>query len=397
MTYRQKILLDRTVGFLSAIFLAALARLVGKVLKRNHGIAYNPKSIVVAKLVGLGSIVYAGLLCRHLKKQYPETKLYFLTTKSCAALAERLYGVDEVLVVDDRGLFPMVSTNLRLLFRFWSIRPELYFDLEVYSSYASILANLSLARNRYGFYRKSAQFKKGLLTHCVFFNTHRRITEIYFELGRAAGIDSEMEQTPPIRVFTEDFKHLDKYLKKQGWEGKTLWVINPNASELSLERRWPNENWASYLKEASHLDPRAIFLLTGTRKEREYVQSIHSLLPEGIKNRVFNISGDLELGPLLALLKTARLIVTVDSGILHMAAALGRPTISLWGPGSPSHYAPVDKRHIVLYRPPYCSPCLYHADIPPCGGDNRCLKNISFEDVVSATKQIMAWEELNGK
>jgi len=385
LSYRGKILADRTIGLVVSIFTAVLARIAGFFLKRNHDPAMHPKALAVAKFVGIGSIVYVGHFCRLLRRRFPEARIYFITTKGFKTMAERLPDVDEVLIVNDTGLGRMIMTNISLIFKLWAIRPELYFDMEVYSSYSAVIANLSLARNRYGFYRKSVAFKKGLFTHLVFFNTRRHISEIYRQMAIAAGADNEGGiLTAPI-LYPEDDDQLLAVLERYGINQKPVVLINPNASELLLERRWLVERWVAYLDQAVRRWSHMFFLIVGTSDEVTYVDLIYERLSEKTKENVVNLAGQLEFGAFLSLLKRARLVVTVDSGPLHLAAAFGKPTISLWGPVAPEHYAPIGGRHKTLYNPTYCSPCLYHADVPPCGGDNQCMKNIFVEELIEAT------------
>ncbi len=389
LSYRGKILADRTIGLVVSIFIAALARIAGFFLKRNHSPAVHPKALAVAKFVGIGSIVYVGYFCRLLRRRFPYARIYFITTKGFKTMAERLSDVDEVLVVDDTGLGRMILTNIQLIFKLWAIRPELYFDMEVYSSYSAVIANLSLARNRYGFYRKSVAFKKGLFTHFVFFNTRRHISEIYRQMALVAGADNEDVVLPSPIIFSKDDDQLLAVLERHGINQKPVVLVNPNASELLLERRWLVERWAAYLDQAVRRWSRMSFLLVGTSDEVTYVDWIYELLSDKTKDNVVNLAGQLEFGAFLSLVKRARLVVTVDSGPLHLAAAFGKPTISLWGPGAPEHYAPIRGWHKTLYNPTYCSPCLYHADVPPCEGNNQCMKNIFVEELIAATEEFL--------
>lgn len=392
ISYHNKILIDRTIGFLISLVLSVLARLVGLLLRRDHRPAEHPRTIAVSKFVGMGSIVYVGILCRALKKRFPSSTLYLITTKGCMAIASRLVAVDKVLTVDDSGILKMLLTNISLIAKLWLLRPELYFDMEVYSSYSAIIANLSLARNRYGFYRKSAAYKKGLFTHLVFFNTRRHIAEIYSQMGLMAGAEVKVDIANLLVVYPEDEVKLSYLFEKQDLKGKRLTLVNPNASDLLIERRWPEERWAAYLDRATQRWPQLFFLLVGAPNERKYVSEIYHQLSPETKGKVINLAGEADFGTYLALIKIVDLVITIDSGPLHIAASLGKQTISLWGPGDPGHYAPLDRKHRILYEPEYCSPCLYHADVPPCNGDNTCMRNLPVKELLEATG-----EYLNGR
>ena len=103
MGTQNKVLLDRIVGTPSAWGLNLAARSLGRVFPRSHDIdPASVRSIVVTKLLGLGSIIQATPLLLGLKRAFPHAKLYFLTTKVDRSLVERLPSVDEGLYLDDR-------------------------------------------------------------------------------------------------------------------------------------------------------------------------------------------------------------------------------------------------------------------------------------------------------
>jgi ADP-heptose:LPS heptosyltransferase len=162
-------------------------------------------------------------------------------------------------------------------------------------------------------------------------------------------------------------------------------VVNPNDSDLCLERRWPLESFATVITSLLETLPVLSVALTGTMSEREYVTRLQALLaPYG--RRVANLTGKLSLGGMLALLEQADCILTNDSGPMHIGFALNRPTVALFGPVHPRNYAMLanHERTLIFYEPVICSPCLHHSDIPPCGGDNQCMKLIRTDSVMKA-------------
>jgi len=389
LSYRNKIFIDHSLGTLAALFLKAISKILTLILDRDHAIPASPKCIVVAKLVGLGSIVYAGSLCRSLKERYPESKLVFITGIECGELVNRFNGVDQVLCLDARSFFSILKSSTRIIMSMWRYRPDLYFDLEVYSSFSAILATLSLAINRYGFYRKSAGFKRNLHTHMIFFNTHRHIIEIYNQMGKCVKANELKNIRNVYGVTDEDHAECADMLRKMGLSNRRLMLVNMNASELLLERRWPGEYWAELLEKLSERFPEYLILLTGSSKERSFVESVYGSLKEEAGEKVHNVAGKLSLGGFLGLIICSDLLITNDSGPLHIAVAQGKPTVSLWGPGSPESYGPRTGRHEVIYTQTYCSPCLYHADFPPCEGDNVCMKRTTVQTVFHAVERIL--------
>ena len=100
----------------------------------------------------------------------------------------------------------------------------------------------------------------------------------------------------------------------------------------------------------------------------------------------------------LALLASADAFVTNDSGPMHVASALGTPTLGLFGPETPVMYAPIGERARWLYAPPPCSPCINVHDnkLSVCvKGFAECLTNIGVEDVIDALRDELQSTPLN--
>jgi ADP-heptose:LPS heptosyltransferase len=392
MKFRAKILADRWVGAPLAFLLGFVVRGLGLLLRPDHSVPENPRTIVVAKFEGMGSILYAGILCEALKKRYPRARLVFVTRTDHVELVKRMASVDAVLSLEDRDLGRCALSLAALVVDLARLRPELYFDLEVYSSFAAIIATLSMARNRYGYYRKAATFKRGLHTRTVFFNTNRHISEIYLQFAQAVGAFEGERTLAPPNLLPEDRDECRSVLERLGVDPDArIILINPNASELMLERRWPLENWAELLEDFP-AGPKDVLLLVGSSGERSYVGDLYRRLSPAARSRTIDATGRFTLGGYLALIERSALMVTCDSGPLHFAVALGRPTVSLWGPASPAHYGPYGDLHRTLYRPVYCSPCLYHADATPCGGENVCMKELPTEWARDAAREALRGE-----
>jgi ADP-heptose:LPS heptosyltransferase len=153
VTHRNRILADRLIAVPVAFLFNVVARFLGTIMRRDHSItSSNINRIVVAKLIGMGSILQATPLLRALKHRYPNATLTFVTMRANQEFVNRLSYVDDVLVLDDRNLLAMATTTLQTLVTLVRLRADLYFDLEVYSAFASLLALCAVTRNRLGFY-----------------------------------------------------------------------------------------------------------------------------------------------------------------------------------------------------------------------------------------------------
>lgn len=394
MKHNTRILADRLIGVPTSFIFNGIARLLGKLLKRDHSISpESVKRIAVAKLIGMGSILQSTPLLRALKETYPQAKITFVSMRSNRELLTRLEWVDEVLDLDDRNILVMIGTTARTVARLIARRVDLYFDLEVYSGFASLLALWAVTRNRIGFYRYSTTFKKGIYTHLVYFNTRMPVRQLYLQLGRVVGIPAEQsEATGPIRVEASDRSTVCRILSESSqWKPETPYiVVNPNASELLLERRWPAKNSAQAIERLASLG--YCLALTGAKDERSFVQNILDRVSSDARSRIINTAGRLALGELLALLESAACVLTNDTGPMHLAIALERPTVCLFGPVSPEHYGYNLSSVEIFYTRVFCSPCVHEVDAPPCNGNNVCMQLIEPQAVVEAVQRLMHGE-----
>lgn len=264
MTNHTRELADRFIGSPLEFLFNVLARLLGAIMHRDHTMTpANTRQIVVAKLVGMGSILQATPLLRSLKQVYPESKITFVTLASNRGLVELLENVDEVLCLDDRSIVKMAVTTLQTIAALVKKRADVYFDLELYSAFASLMALWAMTRNRVGFYRRSTHLKNGIYTHLVYFNTRMSVRQLYLQLGRVVGASlPEDDATGPINVREMDGNTLaGKLASLPGWDsGEKYVVVNPNASDLLLERRWPVEFVVKAVEKLSRLGLRLVFV-----------------------------------------------------------------------------------------------------------------------------------------
>jgi ADP-heptose:LPS heptosyltransferase len=388
-----KFLIDRTIAVPMAWATNLAARCVGAVARRDHGMDPDRvRHIAIAKLLGMGSIIQATPLLHDLRQSFPNAKLVFLTTRSNRGLIERLALVDEAIYIDDTNPRTLAVTTASAVARLLAYRLDLYFDLEIYSAGASVVSVASGARNRIGFYRGSARFKKGIYTHLTMFNPRAPIAAIYRQLHLCAGGEQGgPPQYGPLRVGEADLQSLMATLASHALRLEPRYtVINANASDLLLERRWPMAKYIQLIVELTACGEQVV--LIGAKSEADYVARIASRLPPSARARTVDTSGKLSLGELFAIIKGAACMVTNDTGPMHFSIALDRPTVCLFGPVSPDHYGVRKSNVETMYHPVYCSPCAHEIDTPPCAGDNICMQLIEVDEVLAAVQR-----QLEGK
>ncbi len=387
----QKRRLDTLIGGPITAVLNVLARLLGAILGRDHSLGAPPRRILLIKLIGQGSVVQETNLIRALRRKYPEATLCFLCFPEVKGLVERLEDIDEVIVLDDSGYARLAWSVLRFVGRSWRRRPDVVIDLEVFSKFSTILATLTCARDRAGYYLSSTRFRRGLYTHLVYYNRMRHVQEAYRQLGRALGVDSEVGQPVMPSVSDDEHAEAERLLAEAGLDERKLLLVNVNAGELMLERRWPGEQFARVMEVFAQRDD-VLMVMTGSPGEREYTESVRALVPEPARERIVNAAGGTSYGGFLALLARADVVLTNDSGPMNLGWAMGASTVSLWGPGLPASYRPLTGDHRVVVATTYCSPCIYFVDELPCAGENVCMQRISVGEVVGAVAELLEME-----
>ncbi|MFA4888105.1 MAG: glycosyltransferase family 9 protein [Candidatus Omnitrophota bacterium] len=392
MKSRKKIILDRIIAkpfaFLLNLVVWPLRRVIA--LGRNDS-PEKVKTIAIAKFLGMGSILRATPMVRALKQKYPQARYIFITTLKNKPLVERLGLFDIYLYINDKSLFILCVDVLSLIIKLWTYQIRLYFDLEVYSAFSTILSLLSLSRNRYGFYKDTTAFRAGLNTHLVYFNDTKPISRAYLQLTKACGIKYSDCKPETIKLQVFDKQELEAWLRLNNLNcGINYIVVNPNASDLLLERRWPKEYFIELINALVKVWDGYIFCV-GSPQEAFYVATLCEGASIEARKRVFNVAGKISFGAVMVLIKNAQLVITNDSGLYHVAVSFRRRVISLWGPVNPAQYADSDNsQQAVFYNKEiYCSPCLHKADFPPCGGDNVCMKSIPPKEVYKKACQML--------
>jgi ADP-heptose:LPS heptosyltransferase len=372
MKTKTVIALDRLVGIFIAYPLNILVRLVGKITRFDHSLEKEMTKIVVCKFKGMGSIIQATPLLQTLRTRYPNAKIVFVSSEENRAILNRIELVDDIFCVQDKGFFRLIKSTCQVLVKLIRFRADVYIDLEIYSNYSSIITTLSLAKDRFGYYLRSNRYRLGMYTHMMYFNTKAPIAEAYLQFARLLKITDIAEDLYAISANSAfDLKDIhSKYI-----------VINANASDLRYERRWPHQSFIKFIECLRLQKPNLPIYLIGSKGEMEYVDHVYN--PFQSDELVINLSGRTNLDQLIELLRNAEMIITNDTGPMHLAASLNTRVLALFGPCSPNQYG-LGKNVKPLYKNIYCSPCVHEFVSPPCKGNNQCMQLISVEEVLNA-------------
>lgn len=382
LDFKQKV--DRQLFGILAYLLDRLAFLLGKIIKIDHTInKENVKNVVIAKYLGLGSIVRSEVVINDIKMSFPEAKIHYLTSVKNKSIFDIIKNVDNVLTIDDSGIMSMIVSTFKLVVSLISIKVDAFIDLEVYSRYSTCIAIMSCARNRYGFFRYDVHWHIGIYTHMLYFNNSQNITDIYLQISNYLTSSNSYNKNIPKFLFNDKHKEdVNNYFNEVigNKDNRDLYIgINANASELALERRYPPEYFCELIENLLNVKEKNIFIfLIGSPSEKKYLEDeIYNKLSSNKRNRVFLTAGMFSLNSSIYLISKFDLFITTDSGPLHFAYAQNVNIISIWGPCSHLHYSlPNYDNDAAVNSNAYCSPCIHLTVRPPCGGNNVCLKNL---------------------
>ncbi len=204
--------------------------------------------------------------------------------------------------------------------------------------------------------------------------------QIHEYLHLAAALGASPEPLPPQLFVAPD--EIKAAKTKFGLEKTTqpVFGMNPGA-EYGPAKRWPAKRLIAAAREIQERT-NCIWILFGAGGDLEIVNQIASQLPSA-NFQLLNLAGKTSLRELMSLLKLCRVLLTNDSGPMHVAAALGTPVVVPFGSTSPELTGPGlpgDTRHRLLKSDAPCSPCF----LRECPIDFRCMNGVSVERVVDA-------------
>jgi len=382
--------IDRAVGLPLGLALRAIDQLRPR-SPRPCAPLEPPKEILVLKCLGFGSIVQmAPMLCT-LREAYPTARITLLTFEQNSGLASLLPAVDVVETIEfRRGLLRFLLDTARQCLRLRARNPELIIDAEFFSYYVAFLTWLVARRGAVSIgYFNNRRSKDWIFTHAIAIDLSEHITEAF----QKALAPLQLE-TPPRTLAACGFRVPEQakasLRAKLPVDPADTVVVNINASDLCLNRRWPMAHFQELLRSLAVLEEfkGKVFVLIGGPEDVAYVQACAQGLTD--LPALCSLAGNTSLDELAALLSGAALFIGNDSGPLHLAEAYGLRSISFFGPETPHLYGPRGGEHRVFYTRPHCSPCLnvFYSKENNCR-DNICMKRIAPDTVLGEARQMM--------
>lgn len=374
-------LLDRYLGQVLCYLLAGL-RIVKGMLVRDDSLV-EPRTILLVKFWGLGNIVLLLPVVRALRRQFPDSRLVFLSLARNRQLLDACPVLDARIYVNDRNFLVLLWTLCAAVLRAARPRVDLAIDFEQFSRASAVVLTLARARQIVGL--KTPGHPRDVLYHKpVPYDDGMFMGETYHSLAVAAGVLDEGWAPEPLPIGAEHRDEVSRLLSATtaGATGPLV-VLHPGSGDNFQGRRWPA---ASFARLAELVRDRlgAVVVVTGTAEEAELVGRIVRLAGGG-DERLVDGAGRLSVLGLAALVDRADALVTNDTAPVHLGSAQGTPVFAFFGPNTPRLYGPRSPRSHAFYRGLPCSPCLTNLNYKTSRCRMPvCVRGIGVDEVFSA-------------
>lgn len=320
------------------------------------------EKILLIRLSSLGDIVLTTPAIRAIRAHYPNAYIAMLVAKQSADVLRQNPHLNEIIQFNRSAKDKDTGEMLRILRIIRQRKFALIFDFQR-KLRTELLMYLSGASERVG---------KGVLcTLRVPEQGDKHATEHYFDLLHAAGIPAE------------DL-HLEMFLSNTERADACYTFEDAGISEMRLKvgvfpgagwklREWMPERFAAIGDRlVEHYDAQVIIF--GGPKEGELVHKVNNLM----QYPSISFAGNLQIRQLAACIEKCDLFLSNDTGPMHLAAAVGTPTVALFGPGNHKRFQPIGDFHTIIRHDVPCSPCKQFTN--RCK-NNICMKGITIDEV----------------
>ena len=330
-----------------------------------------PRRVLVIRPGGIGDAVLVAPMLAALRAAWPAASITLLLERRNAGVLDGAGLADETLLYDR----PLAGLLRAVRGRF-----DLVVDTEQYHAASALVAYLGGAPRRIGF---GTNARRRLLTTAVPYSQETYEARSFLDLARAAtGAEPAWDpEAPFFPLRDEERAFAARTLAPLG--DRPLVVVHPGAS--IPERRWPAERYGFVA--AGLADDGAAIAIVGGASDRAAGRTIAAAL--GGRPHV-DLCGATTLREAAAVIARAAVYVSADTGLLHLAYALGVPSVHLFGPGVLAKWGPPGKRYVSVREPTPCSPCTTYGYTPPCCQGMACMLGIAPERVLAAARARLA-------
>lgn len=338
------------------------------------------KKILVINVNWIGDVIFSSCVFHALKNEYPGSHISCLAPMRVQSIVENIEGIDEFIAFDERAESKSIFSKIKTIIKLKKDKYDLAFILHRSLTRALIAycANIPI---RVGYNTKNRGF---LLTHKYdidekLFDCHR--AKFYLNLIEKFGIT--IAEHPINKLLVKDFyiENARQLFREKRLEDGELKIILNAGGNWDL-KRWPIESFALLAKRIAEVF-KAKVILVGSKNDQELSNYICSKLEQS----PIVFTGKTDLNQLLAIMKLSNLVISADSGPIHLANAVGVNVVSIFGPTRPEITGPIGLgKSIILQADVGCNrEACYFTDC----NDNVCMKAITVDDVIDAARLLL--------
>ena len=331
----------------------------------------------------VGDMVMSHSLYRSIKQRYPSAQLDVMAPDWCRPLLARMPEVDNAIRM------PLGHGELQLSVR-WRLGRELagQYDWAITqpNSLKSALIPLFAGIKKRSGWKGESRY--GLLTEL---RTNKKDYPLMVDRYRAlAWPKSEVTRAGDLPELLRPELKFDKENQEQALKKHQLNKEQPVLSlcpgaEFGPAKRWPEQHYSAVAQ--ALINKGWQVWLFGSKKDQPVCGQIIDLLPKEQQEHCANLAGETDLGEAIDLMALSSAVVSNDSGLMHIAAALSRPLVAVYGSSSPQYTPPLCDQVAVLHTKISCRPCfkrqcpLHHL---------KCLTELMPEQVIKAIEELQA-------
>ena len=331
------------------------------------------KSFLIVKFSSFGDIVNALPAVEHLKRCYPDSRINWVVKESYVGLLKDCPFVDNIIAYEDNGIRGLLD----VLKKVRALKVDTVIDLQGvlrsalvgYLSGAPVRVCFPHTREGSSLFYTHIMGKERNGTHAVLENLSvvEELTGKTLGKSPAFAISVDKAELERARAL------LNGVSEKEG----PRVVVSPTS-------RWKTKMWDGR-KFATLCDMiideyDATVVFTGVESDTPYIEKIQAMM----KHASINLSGKTDIAALKGLIKGADLVISCDSGTMHLASALGSPVVAIFGPTDPAYTGPFTEKRVVVRKTVDCAPCRRRE----CE-DMRCMNLIEPEDVMQGVRRLL--------
>jgi len=314
------------------------------------------------KTAAIGDTVLLTAIIRDILDTYPQSKIVLFAGNSNYEFAKLLKNEYKNLEVEKLP----IKNPLKSIKMIKSYKLDLLFDFGAWPRLNAILTYFSNPKYSVGFKTDNQYRHYG---YDAYINHSKNLHELenYKNVIKKVGIN----------------KNNNIYLKRNSEINEKIVVLHMFPGGMnSYMKEWSIENWVKIIDYLS--DKNYQIYLTGAPVDKIKAEKIAKIS----KNRVEVVAGIYSLKDTITLLSKSKLVISVNTGIMHIASALGCNLISLNGPTSVKRWGPLNKNSIAIQSSISCSPCLNLGFEYGCS-ENKCMQVISVDEVIKGINHFL--------